>query len=407
MTLPVVVLTKDGVLHLRSGHPWIYPGHLASRPPQAPCVVALEGPPGHVRGVAVCNPQSRIPLRIVARGREALDQDWSGDAWWEARLDAAVAERARLAPGETACRWVHAEADGLPGLVVDRYADVAVVQAGCAWADGIAPRLAQRLIERHGLSGVLARHEGSFRRPEGLPEGVKELAGSVPHEVRWTSHGVTRVIDPWTGQKTGAYLDQRENQAFAAQALPVGRALDAFCNDGGFALQLAKAGSRVLCLDGSEVALAGLRRNAELNGLSTDGDSLQLRVEKANVFDRLHELADRVNTERAELFDAIVLDPPALAKRKAQLNEAMRGYRELNLRAFKLLRPGGRLLTCSCSFALSEQHFLEMLSEAASDAGVDARIVERRSAAACHPRRLTFPESGYLKVALLEVTGRW
>jgi 23S rRNA (cytosine1962-C5)-methyltransferase len=229
-----------------------------------------------------------------------------------------------------------------------------------------------------------------------------ELAGSVPHEVRWVSGGIARVADPWTGQKTGAYLDQRENQVFAAKALPVGRALDAFCNDGGFALQLAKAGSRVLCLDGSETALAGLRRNAELNGVSAGGDEVQLHLEKANVFDRLHELADK-----GEKFDAIVLDPPALAKRKAQLAEALRGYRELNLRAFKLLREGGRLLTCSCSFALSEQHFLEMLAEASSDAGVDARVIERRGAAACHPRRLAFPESAYLKVALVEVTGVW
>ena len=407
MSLPVIVLTRDGVLHLRGGHPWIYPGHLASRGPEATGLVALEGPAAHARGVAVWNPKSRIPLRVVARGKEALEQDWSGDAWWIARLDAAVAAREQLAAGESACRWVHAEAVGLPGLIVDRYADVAVLQAGCAWADAVAPALAQRLVERHGVTGVLARHEGSFRRPEGLSEGVKELAGSVPHEVRWVSGGITRVADPWTGQKTGAYLDQRENQAFAAKALPVGRALDAFCNDGGFALHLAKAGSRVLCLDGSETALAGLRRNAELNGISAEGDTLQLRVEKANVFDRLHEMADRSNTDRGELFDAIVLDPPALAKRKAQLAEALRGYRELNLRAFKLLRPGGRLLTSSCSFALSEQHFLEMLAEAASDAGVDARVVERRGAAACHPRRLAFPESAYLKVALVEVTGRW
>jgi 23S rRNA (cytosine1962-C5)-methyltransferase len=402
MTLPVVVLGRDGVLHLRGGHPWIYPGHLATRGPGGPGLVALEGPVGHPRGVAVWNPQSRIPLRVVARGKAASEQDWDGDAWWEARLDAAVAARERLAPGESACRWVHAEADGLPGLIVDRYADVAVLQAGCAWADAVAPAVARRLVERHGVTGVLARHEGSFRKPEGLAEGVMELAGSVPHEVRWVSGGIARVADPWTGQKTGAYLDQRENQVFAAKALPVGRALDAFCNDGGFALQLAKAGSRVLCLDGSETALAGLRRNAELNGVSAGGDEVQLHLEKANVFDRLHELADK-----DEKFDAIVLDPPALAKRKAQLAEAMRGYRELNVRAFKLLREGGRLLTCSCSFALSEQYFLEMLAEASSDAGVDARVIERRGAAACHPRRLAFPESAYLKVALVEVTGVW
>lgn len=404
MTLPVVVLSREGVLHLRSGHPWIFPGHVAGADVTQPGLVALEGPAGRARGVAVWNPQSRIPVRVVARGPQAAAADWSGDAWWEARLDAAIAARARLAPGETACRWVHAESDGLPGLVVDRYGDVAVLQAGCAWADAVAPRVAARLVARHGARGVLARHEGSFRRPEGLPEGTLELAGSVPHEVHWTSGGVQRVTDPWTGQKTGAYLDQRENHVRAAQLLPAGRALDAFCNDGGFALHLARAGSQVLCLDGSETALAGLRHNAGLNGLAVGepGSGAAIQPQKANVFERLRELV-----EAGEHFDAVVLDPPALAKRKAELSAARRGYRELNLRALRLLRPGGRLLTCSCSFHLDEAHLLETLSEAAADAGVDARVVERRGAAACHPRRLAFPESDYLKVVLLEVTGAW
>jgi 23S rRNA (cytosine1962-C5)-methyltransferase len=405
MSLPIVVLKRDGVLHLRNGHPWIYPGHLAGPGPGQPGLVALEGPAGRGRGVAVWNPKSRIPVRVVSRAADAAGQDWSGEGWWAARLDAAVAARAeRLAPGETACRWVHAEADGLPGLVVDRYADWAVLQAGCAWADEVAPALARRLVERHGCRGVLARHDGGFRRPEGLPEGVSVLAGDVPHEVRWESSGLSRVADPWTGQKTGAYLDQRENQARAARVLPVGRALDAFCNDGGFALHLARAGSRVLALDGSETALSGLRRNAELNGLAVGepGGTAALQPQKANVFERLRELVDA-----GERFDAVVLDPPALAKRKAELPAALRGYRELNLRALRLLGPGGRLLTCSCSFQLDDAGFLAMLAESAADAGADVRVVERRGAAACHPARLAFPESAYLKVALLEVTGTW
>ncbi len=405
MTLPVVVLGREGVLHLRGGHPWIYPSHLATPGPGQAGLVSLEGPAGRARGVAVWNPKSRIPLRVVARGPDVAAQDWGGDGWWHARLEAAIAARSEhLARGETACRWVHAEADGLPGLVVDRYADWAVLQAGCAWADEVAPRLAQRLVERHGLRGVLARHDGAFRRPEGLPEGVAALAGDVPHEVRWESGGLSRVADPWTGQKTGAYLDQRENQQRAAQVLPVGRALDAFCNDGGFALHLARAGSRVLALDGSEAALAGLRANAALNGLDVGepGGDAPLQPQKANVFERLRELVDA-----DARFDAVVLDPPALAKRKAELPAALRGYRELNLRALRLLRTGGRLLTCSCSFQLDDAGFVAMLAESAADAGRDVRVVERRGAAACHPARLAFPESAYLKVALLEVTGAW
>ncbi|HTE06054.1 MAG TPA: class I SAM-dependent methyltransferase, partial [Planctomycetota bacterium] len=213
----------------------------------------------------------------------------------------------------------------------------------------------------------------------------------------WTSAGVRRTIDPWTGQKTGAYLDQRESQRLAPALLPGGRCLDAFCNDGGFALHLARAGREVVALDGSEGALAQLAANAEANGVAA-----RIEPRKVNVFDHLREL-----TEQAARFDGIVLDPPALARRKGDLPQALRGYKELNLRALSLLAPGGRLLTCSCSFHIGPEEFLHMLRAAAADAGRDARIVEVRGAAACHPRRLAFPESAYLKVVLLEVTGSW
>ncbi len=392
--LPVVVLSRAGVLRLRDGHPWIYADHVERSGSERAELVALEGPAGRARGFAVHNPRSRIPLRLVSRDPAAPPTP----DFWRARLDAAIAERAaRIAPGEAACRWVHAESDGLPGLVVDRYDDVAVLQAGCEWADGVAPELAAHLVAAHGVRGVLARHDGSFRRPEGLPEGVAVLAGDVPHDVSWTSHGVRRTIDPWTGQKTGAYLDQRENQPRAAAALPRGRCLDAFCNDGGFALHLLAAGSRVVALDSSDAALAHAHRNAESAGLLP---GLELR--KGNVFDHLRELA-----AAGETFDAIVVAPPALARRKADLASALRGYKELNLRALSLLRAGGRLLTCSCSFHVGPEAFLGALAQAAADAGRDVRVVERAGAAPCHPVRLGFPESAYLKVVLLEVTGTW
>ena len=301
----------------------------------------------------------------------------------------------------SACRWVHAEADGLPGLIVDRYADVAVLQAGCQWADELAPQIAQQLVERHGLRGVLARHDGSFRRPEGLPEGVVLLAGEVPHAVRWESAAeggpIVRTIDPWTGQKTGAYLDQRENHREAARLLPAGRCLDAFCHEGGFALHLARAGRSVLALDSSEAALAALARNAADSGLAG-----RIEARRANVFDELRALVTA-----GESFAGIVLDPPAHAKRKGERDAALRGYKELNLRALRLLGPGGRLLSCSCSFHVGHEEFLGTLRAAAADAGRDVRLVERRGAARCHPERLAFPESAYLKVFVLEVTGTW
>ncbi|MHC5210353.1 MAG: class I SAM-dependent rRNA methyltransferase [Planctomycetota bacterium] len=354
----------------------------------------LEGPAGSVRGFAIWNPRSRIPLRLISRDPEAdLTEDF-----WRARLDAAVAAReSTLAPGEPACRWVHSEADGLPGLVVDRYADVAVLQAGCQWADELAPSIAQHLVERHGVRGVLARHDGGFRRPEGLDEGVSVLAGEVSHAVRWEAHGVSRMIDPWTGQKTGAYLDQRVNHRRAPEMLPGNLCLDAFCCDGGFALHLARAGRRVIALDGSEKELAAAGANSADNGLV---GAIEWR--KVNVFDHLRELSGG-----EQRFDGIVLDPPALARRRGEHDDALRGYRELNLRALRLLHEGGRLLTCSCSFHVGQEEFLGVVAAAAADAGRDVRVVERLGAAPCHPHRLCFPESSYLKVLLLEVTRRW
>jgi 23S rRNA (cytosine1962-C5)-methyltransferase len=406
MSQPSVLLGKSGVLRLRDGHPWIYSDELApadgsgGAPAHGPAagLVAIEGPAGRRRGYAVWSPRSRIALRVVSRDPAAdITEDF-----WRARLDAAIAARAMtLAPGEAACRWVHAEADGLPGLVVDRYADVAVLQAGCQWADEIAPAVARHLVERHGVSGVLARHDGSFRRPEGLAEGVVPLAGDVPHAVRWESEApggrIARTVDPWTGQKTGAYLDQRENHRRAAELLPVGRCLDSFCHDGGFALHLARAGSQVLALDSSDAALAAVVQNAIDNGLSE-----RITPVKVNVFDDL-----RARVAAAESFDGIVLDPPAHAKRRGERDAALRGYKELNLRALRLLRPGGRLMSCSCSFHVGAEEFLDVLRAAAADAARDVRLVERRSAAPCHPARLAFPESSYLKVVVLEVTGAW
>lgn len=386
----VVVLDRDGVVRLRRGHPWIFDGHLGQVDAADGAVVAMEGPAGVARGAAVYSQGSRLPLRVISLD-PAFNSD--GPGWWQQRLDAALARRASfLEPGDDACRLVHAEADGLPGLVVDRYGSVAVLQAGCRWADQVAPQVAARLVGTHGLSGVLARHDGAFRKPEGLPEGVTVLAGHVPERVVVSLAGLQREVDPWGGQKTGTYLDQRENQVWAASALPHGRRLDAFCHEGGFALQLARAGGEVLALDGSATALERLASNALRNGLSN------VEGRKVNVFDELRALPDGS-------FDGVVLDPPALAKRKSDVTRATRAYRDLNLRALRLLRPGGRLLTCSCSHHLGKEAFRQVLTQAAASAGRPVLMLDERGAARCHPRLLTFPESDYLKVVLLEVAG--
>lgn len=385
----VVLLKRSGVRRLSTGHPWIYPDHIDGGEAEDGAVVRLEGPAGTPRGTAVLNSESRLPLRVLSR-----DASWKGgENFWEQRLDQAIALRTdTLAPGAEACRWVHAEADGLPGLVVDRLGSVAVLQAGCLWADSVSADVAQRLVERHGMSGVLARNDGAFRRPEGLPEGVQLLAGEVPESLQVRCGELIRQVDPWRGQKTGLYLDQRENHVWAAQVLPVGECLDAFCNDGPFALHLAAAGSNVLALDSSAPALSQAHANAELNGLSD-----KLTTEKVNVFTGMR---DMVSAGRR--FDGIVLDPPALAKKKNQIPSALRAYKELALRGVRLLSDGGRMIVCSCSYHVSPQEFLGALRDAAADARRDVDVLEVRGAARCHPARITFPESAYLKVVLLQ-----
>lgn len=391
---PVALLSRQGVRQLASGHPWIYPDHLVSVSEGASDgdLLTLEGPAGTPRGQAVWGAASRLPLRVVSREPSAD----LGPDFWAARLDRAVARRAeQLAPGEEACRLVHAEADGLPGLVVDRFGPVAVLQAGCRWADRVAPELARRLVEHHGLGGVLARHDGGFRKPEGLEQGVTLLSGAVPEQVEVRVAGLLRRVDPWRGQKTGLFLDQRVNQRLAAARLPVGRCLDAFCHDGGFGLQLAAAGSDVVLLDGSQQALDQATANGALNDLSG-----RLEPVRANAFEWLRE-----QVAAGATFDGAVIDPPALAKRKGDRTRALRAYKELALRGLRLLRPGGRLLFCSCSFHMSRVDLEGALAAAAADARRAVTVLERVGAAPCHPELLTFPQSAYLKGALLEVGG--
>ncbi len=400
MSLPVVVLSRSGLRRLQIGHPWIFPDHIVSGLEGEAGLVRLEAPAGNARGAAVLNPDSRIPLRVVSRRADFGDDGSERETWWEQRLDRAIRARAfRLAVGAEACRWVHAEADGLPGLVIDRFGGVAVIQAGCRWADDIAPRVAEVLVQDHGVHGVLARHDGTFRRHEKLKEGVEVLAGDVPATVLWRNPGGEGLLietDLYKGHKTGGYLDQRENHRFAAEQLaPGGRVLDAFCYEGGFALHLAAGGCDVTAWDSSGPALERARAAAERNGLAD-----RIAFDECNVFDRL-----RAADQADERFDGIVLDPPALTKTKRDVSSARRGYKELNLRALKRLDEGGRLLTCSCSFHLDTPGFLEVLREAANDARRNVAVLEVRGAGVDHPRRLAFPESDYLKVVLLEVRG--
>lgn len=308
---------------------------------------------------------------------------------WRERLRTAIEYRASLAIDGTAWRLVHGEADRLPALIVDRYADYLVIQTLCQGMDRRMAAMVELLVELVQPRGILARNDPKVRRLEGLEERIEVVYGEVPESVDVLEGQVRHTVDLRHGQKTGLFLDQRENHA-AARRYGRGRALDAFTYTGGFALALSTACDTVVALDSSAAAVAAARANARLNGFD------KLEVREANVFDELREL-----DVAGERFDTIVLDPPAFAKNKAAVERAVAGYKEINLRALKLLAPGGHLMTCSCSYHVDEGLFLAIVQEAAIDARVDVALVEKRMQARDHPVLLGVPETYYLKCLIL------
>lgn len=326
---------------------------------------------------------SQITLRMLGEGSRD-ERTFFGD-----RLTAAIEYRDALAPEGTAYRIVSAEADGLPALIVDRYADYLVLQTLCQAVDRRIDLITELLVERVSPRGVLARNDAKIRRLEDLQEVVEVRMGEVPELIEVLEGDIRHQVDVRHGQKTGLFLDQRENH-LAAGRYASGRALDAFTYNGGFALQMARSCESVLALDGSEPAVAAVAENARRNGLT----NVEARL--ANVFDELREL--EIAKER---FDTIVLDPPAFAKNKASLAKALGGYKEINLRALKLLRPGGILITCSCSYHVDESLFQDMLLHAAVDAHASVTLIEKRLQSRDHPVLLGVPETAYLKCFVL------
>src|SRR5687768_3624450 len=367
------------------GHPWIYRSDVLDATAPAGAVEVRDEHGGRM-GMALWSPTSQIAVRMLTAELVSID-----GSFWRGRLESALAYRARLAPDATAYRLVHGEADGLPSLVVDRYEDYLVVQLLSAGLEAYREQIVGALVELCAPTGILARNDVPVRRLEGLAEQVEVLHGVVPEEVAVREGAVHYVAAPWSGQKTGAFLDQRENRARAGE-LARGRALDCFCYHGSFALHLAQRSAHVVAVDASAAALERAVRNAALNGTTT------VEFVEANVFDFLRALDDA-----GERFDTIVLDPPAFAKRRNAVESALRGYKELNLRALKLLSSGGILCTFSCSFHLGSWLFREMLVSAAADAGRPVRWLEWRGQAADHPEIIQVPESAYLKGAVLQV----
>ena len=386
MSLAAIKVSNRGAARWVRGHPWIFRSDVTSPTPTAG-IVAVTDPAGRFLGQALCSPRSEIRLRLLERSDRPIDT-----GWWRERLADAVARRIGI--DANACRLVHGEGDGLPSLVVDRYDRWLVVQLLSAGLETARDDVVKALVDVVKPDGILLRNDAPVRRLEGLPENVELVYGDVPQWVEVTEGVVRYLAAPWSGQKTGAFLDQRPNRVLAGElALPGGEALDCFAYHGSFALHLARRAGSVLAQDTSPEALERGAENALLNGLT----NIEWKV--GDAFEVLRDFE-----HRRRHFDTIVLDPPAFAKSKSAVGSALRGYKEINLRALRILRPGGTLLTASCSFHVSRSQFLQMLADAAADSGRQAALTQVLGQGIDHPELLTVPETGYLKGAVIQVT---
>ena len=381
---PFILINHRGESRLQGGHPWVYRSDVLETHAKGGDVVRVAGGRGRQLGYALYSDRSEIALRLVSRGQDEPTLDT-----WRTRLEAAMAYRQSLKIDATAYRVVHGEADLLPSLIVDRYGDYIVFQTLSQGTDRLLPVFTGLLVALLRPSGILARNDPRVRVLEGLEQRVDVVHGVVPPEIEVREGAITYQVDPYHGQKTGLFLDQRENRV-AAALYAHGRLLDAFSYNGGFALALARVCSDVVAIDISEAAVARIAANAARNGLPN------VTAHAMNVFDELRELE-----RRGEHFDTIVLDPPAFAKNKASVAKALSGYKEINLRALKLLTPGGFLVTCSCSYNVSEADFADVIAAAAADAHADVAVVEKRMQARDHPVLMTVPETYYLKCFIL------
>jgi len=386
MPAPTAIVSSRGAKRLASGHPWVFRSDLVAAPDAPAGIVRVTDPRGQPLGWAWWSPASEIALRRVDRDPEASIDG----AWWRARLAHAIARRAPIARDANAFRLVHGEGDGLPALVVDRYDRWLVVQLLSAAVEAQRATIVDALQELVAPAGILARNDAPVRAREGLAKTVELLAGEVPEEIAVNEHGIGYLAAPWSGQKTGAFLDQRENRVML-RAFARGRALDVFSYHGSFALHLARGAESVVAVDASAHALERARANAVRNGIGT------MECVEADAFDYLRDAASR-----GERFDVIALDPPALAKNRASIEGALRGYKELNLRAMRLLAPGGLLFTASCSYHVTKPMFLDVVRDAAADSQRPMILRALTGQPLDHPEVVTIPESGYLKGMLLE-----
>ena len=387
--MSTITVTKRGADRVRRGHLWIYRSDLAGADAAGGTVVAVRDERGNFIGQALYSDASQIALRFLTQTPEEIDRDW-----WRARIRAAATRR-NFPDDTNAYRLVYSEGDLLPSLIVDRYDDVLVLQTLSQGTEALKSLFTEILIEEFRPRAVIERNDARVRELEGLPLISATVFGAAPDAFEIRQHALRFVVSPGAGQKTGSFLDQRENRIAAraaAQTTNRTRALDCFTFNGAFALHLASVCEEVIGIDISADAVAAAQQNARINEMSN------VEFREANVFDALREFETR-----GERFDAIVLDPPAFAKNRASLKSAVRGYKEINLRALKLLHPGGVLITCTCSYHVAEDLFLEIVGEAAIDAHRRVQIIEKRMQASDHPVLVGMPETWYLKCVIARV----
>ncbi len=387
------VVSAKGAARAREGHLWIYRSDVTGRPKvETGSVVRVVDNRGRFIARAHFGAESEITLRLISNEDVEIDREF-----WRRRLLAAADWRRRIVDDTDAYRLVHSEGDYLPGLIVDRYGDCLVLQTLTRGMDALKSMWVELLVEEFKPRLIVERNDAKVRQLEGLPMVNSVLypqppeGGTTNELLTITENGIKFQVDLLEGQKTGAFLDQRENRAAAANYAS-GRGLDCFSFHGSFALHLASDCETVTAIDISEPAIERASRNAEMNGITN------IEFLAANVFDKLRDYDDT-----GERFDTIVLDPPAFAKNRGSVEGALRGYKEINLRALRILNPGGVLVTCSCSYHVGEELFMEVLTEAARDAGRQIQIIEKRTQGRDHPILLTVPETHYLKCVVLRV----
>lgn len=392
--MPTVKVSPRGVTRLKDGHVWVYRSDIVSAEGVPPCsLVAVVDHRGKFLGSALYSSASQIAVRLISREPVA-----DLPALLRQRIAEAIAYREPIIRDTNAYRVVFSEADFLPGLIVDRYDDILSVQILTQAMDAEIVRAASISELTHKLhpSSIVERVDPRVRQLEELSPRPSGLLAGEQSSTIFTMNGVQFHFDALEGQKTGAFLDQRENYAAATQ-YGRGDALDVFCYQGGFALHLAPFCAHVTGVDSSRPALEVADRNAALNRAQFHGKEIEWM--EANAFDLLKDYATS-----GQRYDTIVLDPPAFAKSKRELDAAIRGYKELNLRALKMLRPGGILVSCSCSYHVSQPDFLEMLAAAAQDAHRVLRLLEVRGQSKDHPILLNVPETAYLKCVIANVS---